>query len=101
MDAFSRAADMDSGETGQHGDRGDDFEVDERLDAQAADSLQIGVAGDAHHEDAKEQRRDDYLDEPQKDSAEKLQVDRDGRRVVAELRASEKPDEDPSRQRAA
>jgi len=59
------------------------------------------VAGDAHHEDAKEQRRDDHLDEPQKDGSEELQVDCDRGGIVAKLRAGEKADEDPSRQRAA
>jgi len=70
---FSRAADMDSGETISHGDRGDDFEVDEGLDAQAADFLQIGVPAMPTHEDAKEQRRDDHLDEAEEDRAEELQ----------------------------
>src|SRR6202030_4429375 len=101
MDTFSSAADMDGRIADEHGERGDDFEVDERLDAETADFLQVGVAGDAHHENAEEQRRDDDLDEAQKDGAEELQVHRDGGPVVAKLGASEKADEDPSRQRAA
>ena len=101
MDAFSCAADMDGRIADEHGKRGDDFEVDEGFDAQAADFLQVGVAGDAHDENAEEQRRDDDLDEAEKDGAEELQIDRDRRPVVAKLRAGEKPDKDPGRQRAA
>src|SRR5713226_9081101 len=92
---------MDSGETNQHGDGGDDFKVDQRLDAEAADFLQVGVAGDAHHEDAEEERRDYHFDEAKKNRAEELQVDCDGGPVVAKLRSVEKADENPSGQRAS
>ncbi len=83
------------------GDGRDDFEIDQRLDAEAADFFQIGVAGDSDNENTEEQRRDDDLDEAQENSAEELQIHRDGGRVVAEFRAGEKADENPSRQRTA
>src|SRR6266567_1735625 len=87
--------------TDEHGDGRDDFEIDQRLDAEAADFFQIGVAGDSDNENTEEQRRDDDLDEAQENSAEELQIHRDGGRVVAEFRAGEKADENPSRQRTA
>src|SRR6266481_26986 len=64
-------------------------------------AAEVGVPGDAHHENAEEQRRDDDLDEPEKNGAEELQVYCDGGPVVAKLRAGEKADEDPGCQRAA
>jgi len=47
------------------------------------------VAGDAHHEDAEEQRRDDDLDEAEKNRAQELKFHRDGGRIVAQPRAGE------------
>src|SRR5260370_6723279 len=90
---------MDGRITDEHGDGRDNFEIDQRFDSKAADFFQIGVAGDSNNENTEEQRRDDDLDEAEKNGAEELQVDRDGRRVVAEFRAGEKADENPSRQR--
>ena len=58
------------------------------------------MARDAHHEDAKEQRRDDDLDEPQKNGSEELQVHRDRGPVVAKLRARQQAHQDPGGQRA-
>src|ERR1700687_2933640 len=100
MDAFSSAAQMNARIADEHGKGGDDFEVDEGLDAQAADFLQIGVASDADDENAEEQRGDDDFDEAEKNGSEELQVDCDRGPVVAKLRAGEKADKDPSRQRA-
>ncbi len=101
MNAFSCAADMNGRVADEHGDSRDEFEIDERLDAEAADFLEVRVAGDANNENAEEQRRDDHLDEAQKNRAEELQVDCDRRPVVAQLRAREKADENPSRQRTS
>jgi len=97
--AFSGAAQVNGRIADEHGQRGDYFEIDERFDAQAADFPEVGMAGDAHHKNAEQQRRDDDFDEPQKNSAKKLQVDRDRGPIVAQLRAREKADENPSRQR--
>src|SRR5712664_3134539 len=99
MDAFSRAAQVDGRIANEHGKRGHDFEVDKRLDAQAADFLQVGVPGDADDKNAEEQWRNDDLDEPQKNGAEELKVDRERGPVVAKLRAGQQADEDPSGQR--
>src|SRR5712692_87955 len=100
MNAFSCAADMNGRVADEHGDSRDQFEIDERLDAEAADFLEVRVAGDANNENAEEQRRNDHLDEAQKDGAEELQINRNRRPVVTQLRAREKADENPSRQRA-
>src|SRR5258708_38073346 len=100
-DAFARAAEVDGGQTDEHGDGGNDFEVHERLDAQAAYSLQVGVAGDAHHQNREKQRRDDDADQTEEDGAEKLELYGEGGRVVAEFRAGEQADEDPGGGRAA
>ena len=101
MDAFSCAADMDSRIADEHRKRRDDFKVDQGFEAEAADFLQVGVAGDAHDENAEEQRRDDHLDEPEKNGAEELQLYCDGGPVLPKLCAGEQADEDPSCQRAA
>ena len=49
------------------------------------------MPGDANDEDAKEQRRDDDLDKPEKNRAEELQVDCDRGPVMAKLCSSERP----------
>src|SRR5260370_25238870 len=92
---------MDGRIADEHGKGGDELEVDERFEAETADFLEVGVAGDSNNEDAEEQRRDDDFDEAEKNGAEDLQVYRDRRPVVAQFRAREKADQDPSRQRAA
>jgi len=52
-------------------------------------------------ENAEKQRRDDDFNEAKKNPPENLQVDRDGRPIVAKFSAREKADENPSGQRAA
>src|SRR5260370_33481615 len=101
MDAFSGAADMNSRITDEHRDGRDQFEIDERLDAEAADFFQIRVTGNANDKNAEKQWRDNHLDEAKKNRAEQLQIDGDGGPVVAKLRAGEKADENPARQRTA
>src|SRR5258708_33008245 len=101
MEAFSSGAQVNGRIADEHGKRGDDFEVDKGLHAETADFLQVGVAGDADDENAEEQRRDDDLDEAEKNGAEELKVDRDRGPVVAKLRAGQQADEDPSGQRPA
>jgi hypothetical protein len=46
--------------------RGDDFEIDDGLGADAAHALEIAAAGDAGHQRGEQQRRDDGADQPQK-----------------------------------
>jgi len=101
MNTFSCAAQVNGGIADEHGDGRDDLEVDEGFDAETAHFLQVGVPGNADNEDSEQQGRDDDLDEPEKDGAEELQVDRDRGPVLPKLRAGEKPDQDPTRQRAA
>ena len=59
------------------------------------------VAGDAHHQGAEDQGRDDRLDHAQEDLAQHAQVDPDVGPVVPDLRAHDHGDEDPGGQRAA
>ena len=47
------------------------------------------MAGDAHDEDAKQQRRDDDFDEPQENGAEKLQFYGESGPIMAQAGASE------------
>src|SRR5260370_5848141 len=101
MDGFSGAADMNSRTTDEHRDGRDQFEIDERLDAEAADFFQIRVTGNANDKNAEKQWRDNHLDEAKKNRAEQLQIDGDGGPVVAKLRPGEKADENPARQRTA
>ena len=74
MDAFSGAADMNGHVADEHGNGRYDFEIDERLDSQPADFFQVRMAGDAHHEDAEQQGRDNHLDEAKKNFAQHLHV---------------------------
>src|SRR5882724_4611655 len=95
------AAHMNRRISDQHRERGNNFKIDQRLDAEAPDFFQIRVARDANDENAEKQWRDDDFNEAKKNRAENLQVDRDGRPIVAKFSARKKADENPSRQRAA
>ena len=53
-------------------DRGDDLEVDERLEADAPDLLHVLHAGDAVHDGEEDDRRDDHLDQLDEGVAERL-----------------------------
>ena len=57
-------------------DRGHDLEIDQRLEADAADFLQIAGAGNAVHHDAEHDRRHDHLNKLEEGVAEDLQGDR-------------------------
>ena len=57
-------------------DRRDDLEIDQRLDADPADPFQVAGAGDAVHDDAEHEHRDDHLDELDERIAERLELDR-------------------------
>ena len=69
MDAFAGAADVDGGETDEQGDGGNDFEIDERFEAEAAYFLQVGMARNAYHEGAEEKWRDDDADQTEEDNS--------------------------------
>jgi hypothetical protein len=47
-------------------ERGDDFEVDDGLQADAAHAFEVAAAGDAVDQCAEDQRRDDGADKPEK-----------------------------------
>src|SRR2546430_1056783 len=84
----------------QHGDGGNQFEINERFDAEPPDFFQIRVPGDADNEDAEKEWRDNHFDKTEKNRAEQLQIYSDGGSVVAKFRAGEESDKNPSRQRA-
>jgi hypothetical protein len=100
-DAVAGAAEVDRGETDEHGEGGDEFEIDEGFEREAADFFEVGVAGDADDESAEEKRGDDDFDEAEKDRAEELKIDGEGGEVVAEFRAGEETHKDPAGERAA
>ena len=58
----------------QHCKRRNDFKIDKRLDAEAPDFFQVGVAGDANYERTEEEWGDDEADQAEEDRAEELQV---------------------------
>ncbi len=56
-------------------DRGHHLEIDQRLDADAADLLEIAGTGNAVHDDAEHDRRHDHRDQFQERVAEDLEPD--------------------------
>ena len=66
-------ADIDGGETDDDRDGGDDFEVDQALQPDAANPFGIAVPGDSGDQRAQNQRRNDHRDQPQKNIAEDAQ----------------------------
>ena len=74
IDADAGLGQVDGGQADEQGQRGDDLEVDERLERQPADALHVvAVAGDPDHERGEDERRDERLDHPQEDRRERLQ----------------------------
>jgi hypothetical protein len=57
-------------------DRGHDLEIDQRLDADPPDLLEVAGAGDAVHDHAEHDRRDDHRDQLEEGIAQDLQADR-------------------------
>src|ERR1051325_3248257 len=90
---------MDSGISNEHGDGRDHFEINEGLDAEAANLLEIRVAGNPDHKNTEEQRRDDDLDEAEKDVAQNSKMLGKCRRIEAKFETGEHRDEDPERER--
>jgi hypothetical protein len=54
----------------EEGERRDDLEIDERLEADPPNLLDRSGAGDPDDEGREEQRRDDHLDQAQEDAAQ-------------------------------
>ena len=94
-------ADVDGEQADGQRERGDDLEVDERLDAHAADALDVAVAGDADDEHGEDERSDDALDEPKEDVGEEAHLHGELRGVEAELCAGDHRDEHPDGEAAA
>ena len=61
VDARPGPGQVDGAQPDEQGKRGDYLEVDQRLDAHAPYLLQVGVAGNAHDQRRKHERRDDSL----------------------------------------
>ena len=94
-EADSGFRDVDGGEADDEGEGGEDFEVDEALDAHAADGLHVAVSGDAGDEGGEDEGGDDGLDEAEEDVREDAERDGKGGGVEAEFGTGEHGDEDP------
>ena len=92
---------VDRGEPQKQRERGDDFEVDDGFQADAAHALQIAAARDAIYQRAENQRRDDGADQPQEDGADRAELPRYTGRKRAQSHARGHADEDPGSQRQA
>src|SRR5262249_7811 len=92
---------MNGGESDDHGHGRDDFEIDEGLEAEAADSCEIGMAGNSYHEDAEEQRCDDDLNQTKEDITENADMFSRCRRIEAKFETGENGHKDPKRERTA
>ena len=76
---------------------GDDFEIEDRLGADAAHLLDVAAARDAGHQRAEQQRRDDRADQPQKDRAHRPELLGEVGREDAQRHARGHADKDPAR----
>jgi len=101
MYAVSGLADGDEKPSNQQRQNRDRPEVHQRLDGQPADFLEIRVPGNAYHQSSKQQRRNNNLDQAQKDRAQELQLDGEGGSIVSEFDSGEQSDENPGGERAA
>ena len=90
---------VDGGESQEQREGGDDFEVDDGLEADAAHALEVAAAGDANHQRAEYQGRDDGADQPQKDGADGSQLARHAGREGSQSHPRGHADEDPGGQR--
>src|SRR4029077_17490371 len=71
---FSRATDVDRGYAQEQRKSSDDFKVDQAFQTNPAHAAQVAVSRDASDERSKNERRDDDLDEPQKDFTQHPQM---------------------------
>jgi hypothetical protein len=86
---------VDGDEANDKRKRGDDLKVDEALDADAADALEIAMAGDTGDERSEDKGSDDGFDEAKEDIAEDPERNREMRSIKTQLGASNHSDEDP------
>ena len=75
VDADAGLRDVHRDEADHQRERRDDLEVDDRAQPHAADDLEVPGAGDAGDQRREDQRRDDHLDQPQEELAERPEVD--------------------------
>jgi hypothetical protein len=54
VNTLAGAAQVDGGKANEHGNGGNHFEVNQRLDAEAPDFFQIRMTGNPHHENGEE-----------------------------------------------
>ena len=80
-------------------DGGHHLEINQRLDADAADFLEVAGAGNAVHHDAEHDRRHDHRDELEEGVAEDFQADGEVRRQDPERDAQEQCDQHLDEQR--
>ena len=73
-DSHSRTADIDRKEADEKGKCGNYFKIQQGLPSHSAHLLQIGMAGNAHHNSGKKQGSNDCFDQPEKYLADYLQV---------------------------
>ena len=99
LNADAGFAQIDGPEPEEDRDGGDDFEEDDGAQSQPADLPQVGMPGDADHQRSEQQRRNDGLDQPQKDERQHAQMRGDIGEVVPDLRAQQHGDEDPRGER--
>src|SRR5580692_5802531 len=74
--------------------RGDEFEVEQRLTADAADLPDILHAGDAGYDGAKNDQGNDHSDEPDESIPQRLHGDSSGGAEISERYGEDNSDED-------
>jgi len=84
VEADARPQQVRRREAEQQCERRDDFEVQQRLAADAPDLLHVLHPGDAGHDRTEDDRSDHHLDELDEGIAERLHVDGEGRIEMAE-----------------
>ena len=99
--AGAGAHQVDGGQPQQQRQGGDNLEIEDGLAADAAHAFHVAAARDAHHQRAKDQRRDDGADQLQKHPADGRELPGEARRDDSESHARGHPDEDPGGERDA
>src|SRR5579859_3363316 len=97
--AIARAAQVDGRQPDEHRQCRNYLEIQQRLKRQPPHFLQIRVPRNAHHQRPKKQWCNNHLDQPQKNRAKHLQLNRNARPVVPQLRARQQSNKNPARQR--
>src|SRR5271168_5420646 len=93
-------AQVDGGEADKKRNGGDDFKIDQTLDADAAHGAQVAVTRDAGDERGQDERGDDDLDQAQKNVAQEAQAFGELRMVQADFKSEQHGEKDPEGERA-